>query len=237
LKGDLAMLTLKRIIIFAVLALFTVSMAMGQRSNREMTIEESYLQESIELMIIRETSRADSRDQKLIALEYIGEAINRGNTSKDITQALEYLSLEGVLNQSRENNRLLNNYPDIRRQAAKYLGQVGTEEARTSLMKICQYENEPMVLQEAVKSLGDIGINNNDDTVAMITWVVSRFDVLNPDNILAVATIDAFEKLAKNNDGALHPEAIRLLMRISEGPYIRPVKERARQFLADLRGY
>ena len=231
------MLTLKRIIIFAVLALFTVSMAMGQRSNREMTIEESYLQESIELMIIRETSRADSRDQKLIALEYIGEAINRGNTSKDITQALEYLSLEGVLNQSRENNRLLNNYPDIRRQAAKYLGQVGTEEARTSLMKICQYENEPMVLQEAVKSLGDIGINNNDDTVAMITWVVSRFDVLNPDNILAVATIDAFEKLAKNNDGALHPEAIRLLMRISEGPYIRPVKERARQFLADLRGY
>ena len=128
------MFTLRRSFILAALTLFAASVAMGQSSGREMTIEESYLQESIELMIIRETSRADSRDQKLIALEYIGEAINRGNTSKDITQALEYLSLEGVLNQSRENNRLLNNYPDIRRQAAKYLGLVGTEEAKTALL-------------------------------------------------------------------------------------------------------
>jgi hypothetical protein len=231
------MCSLKRSFILALLALVVVSMAMGQSSGREMTIEESYLQESIELMIIRETSRGDSRDQKLIALEYIGEAINRGNTSKDITQALEYLSLEGVLNQSRENNRLINNYPDVRRQAARYLGQVGTEEAKNSLLKICQYDNEPMVLQEAVKSLGDIGINNNDEAVSRITWVVSRFDNLNPDNILAIATIDAFEKFAKNNNGVLHPEAIRLVMRISEGPYITPVKVRARQFLADLRGY
>ena len=94
-----------------------------------------------------------------------------------------------------------------------------------------------MVLQEAVKSLGDIGINKNDETVSMITWVVSRFDVLNPDNILAIATIDAFEKIAKKNNGTLHPEAIRLLIRISEGPYIRPVQARAKQFLTDLRGY
>ena len=237
------MFTLRRSFILALLVLFAVSSVMGQSSgsnrgsNREMTIEESYLQESIELMIIRETSRAEGRDQKLIALEYIGEAIERGNTGKDITQALEYLSLEGILNQSRENGRLLNNYPDIRRQAAKYLGQLGTEEAKTSLLKLCQYENEPMVLQEAVKSLGDIGINNNEETVNMITWVVTKFDNLNPDNILAIATIDAFSKFAKNNNGKLQPEAIRLLIRISEGPYIRPVQDRAKQFLADLRGY
>ena len=94
-----------------------------------------------------------------------------------------------------------------------------------------------MVLQEAVKSLGDIGKNDNDDALRMITWVVSSFDTLNPDNILAIATIDAFEKLAKTRDGGLPSDAIRLLMRFSEGAYIRPVQERARQLLADLRGY
>ena len=226
--------TLRRSFILALLVLFAISSAWAQSSGREMTVEESYLLESIELMIIRETSRSDSMDQKQTALNYIGEAINRGNTGTEITQALEYLSMEGILNQSRENNRLVNNFPSIRRQAARYLGQVGTEEATECLLKICQKENEPMVLQEAVKALGDIGINNNDESVSVITWVVSRFDTLNPDNLLAIATIDAYEKFAKKNNGKLNLDAYRLLMRIEAGPYNPSVKARAKQLLADL---
>jgi hypothetical protein len=94
-----------------------------------------------------------------------------------------------------------------------------------------------MVLQEAIKSLGDIGSNDNNETVIIIAWVVSRFDNLNPDNLMAIATIDAFENIAKKNNGISSPEAIRILTRISEGHYIRPVQDRARQLLADLRGY
>jgi HEAT repeat protein len=188
-------------------------------------------------MIIRETARASTREQKFIALEYIGDAINRGNNSDDIRQTLEYLSREGRRIQARENGRLTNNFPDVRRQAAKYLGQLGTEEARKSLIEICQFENEPMVLQEAIKSLGDIGTNDNGETVANIAWVVTRFDNLNPDNLMAIATIDAFERIARQNNGLDSSEAIRVLVRISEGHYIRPVQERARQLLAELRTY
>jgi hypothetical protein len=214
-----------------------VSAAAGQ-INREMSVEESYLQESIELMVIRETSRADSRDQKLVALQYIGEAIERGNKGEDIREALEYLSMEGVLSQARENGRLVNNYPDVRRQAAKYLGELGTAEAKNTLIKICLAENEPTVLQEAVKSIGDININDNvDDTVSNIAWVVSRFDVLNPDNMLALAAIDTLAKIADRNNGIKDPNAVRLLIRITEGPYIKPVQDRARQVLTDLRKY
>ena len=54
------MSTFKRFFIVCVTALIAVSAAAGQ-TNREMSVEESYLQESIELMVIRETSRADSR--------------------------------------------------------------------------------------------------------------------------------------------------------------------------------
>jgi hypothetical protein len=206
-------------------------------SDREMSVEESYLQESVELMVIRETSRADTRDQKLVALEYIGEAIDRGNNGEEIRAALEYLSMEGVMNKARENGRLVNNFPDVRRQSAKYLGDLGTPEAKNTLLKIVVADTEPMVLQEAVKSLAKIGLNDNDETVNAIAWIVTRFDVLNPDNLLALSAVDAFAALAEKNGGIKDPNAIRTLIRISEGNYIKPVQEKARAVLMDLRKY
>ncbi|MCL2180614.1 MAG: HEAT repeat domain-containing protein [Treponema sp.] len=230
------MFSLRRFSILIVLAVI-VTMAAAAQSGRQMTVEESYLQESIELMIIRETARSNSREQKLIALDYIGEAIGRGSTNDEIRQTLEFLSREGRRTVARENGRVVNNFPDVRRRSARFLGQIGTEEARRSLIEICQYENEPMVIQEAIKSLGDIGTNENNETVIHIAWVVTRFDNTNPDNLMAIAAIDAFERIARRNNGLDAPEAIRLLVRISEGSYIRPVQERARQLLADLRSY
>jgi len=227
-----------RLFILLIMSVFAVSAVIAQsNSGREMSVEESYLQESIELMIIRETARASSREQKLIALEYIGDALDRGNTNEEIRQTLELLSREGRRTVARESGRVVNNFPDVRRQAARYLGQIGTEEARDALLEICQFENEPMVLQEAIKALGDIGLNDNNETIANIAWVMRRFDNLNPDNLMAIATIDAFEKIARKNGGISSPDAIQTLIRISEGQYITPVKERARQLIAELRSF
>ena len=226
----------KRFFISAVMVIFAV-VAVSAQTEKEMTVEQSYLQESIEMMIIRETARADTREAKFIALEYIADAIDRGSTNDDIRQTLEFLSREGRRTVARENGRVTNNFPDVRRQSAKYLGQLGTEEAKNALLDITQFENEPMVIQEAIKSLGDIGINDNNETIANIAWVVRKFDNTNPDNLMAIATIDAFEKIARKNGGINSPEAIQTLIRISEGQYIKPVQERARQLLAELRSY
>ncbi|MCL2759256.1 MAG: HEAT repeat domain-containing protein [Treponema sp.] len=232
------MFSFKRFSILIIASVIITTTAFAQNNQRrEMTVEESYLQESIEVMIIRETARAHSREQKLIALEYIADAIERGNTNDEIRQTLEFLSREGRRTQARENGRLVNNFPDVRRQAAKYLGQMKTEEAKRSLLEITQFENEPMVLQEAIKSLGDIGLNENNETVAHIAFVMTRFNSTNPDNLMALATIDAFEKIARANNGINSPEAVRILVLIAEGQYVTPVKERARQLLAELRTY
>jgi HEAT repeat protein len=206
----------------------------GQSGNRELSVEQSYLQQSVELMIIREQSRADSREMKLVALEYIADAIERGNTSDEIRASLEYLGIEGTVNQTRENGRLMNNYSDVRVRAATQLGNLGTREAQQSLLKMCLADNEPMVLTEVIKSLAKIGINDNGQTADTIAWVVNRFHVLNPDNLLALSAIEAFEKLAEAN-GSIGNNAIETIMRIAEGPYIRIVQERARQALDSLR--
>jgi len=231
------MFSFKRFSILLVTAVIVISTVAAQSQRRELTPEESYLQASIELMIIRETARSYTREQKFIALEYIGEALNKGNTNDEIRQTLEYLSREGRASTARENGRVVNNFPDVRRQSAKYLGQVGTEEARKTLIEIIQFENEESVLQEAIKSLGDIGANPNNETVIHISWVMNRYNTLKPDNLMALATIDAFEKIARKNNGITSPEAVRTLILISEGLYVTPVKERARQLLAELRTY
>ena len=231
----------KRIFTAAIMMVVMGSMvfAQSQTSSRDMTVEESYLQESIEMMIIRETARANTREQKMIALEYIADSIDRGNTNPEIAQTLGYLSMEGRMIQSRENGRLVNNFPEVRRQAARQLGRLGTEEAVAALLDIVRYDNEPMVLQEAIKSLGDIGVNNeNNDTVRFIAHTVRHNNNTNPDNLMALATIDAFEKLAKNNNGLNSPEAVQILVLIAENYRLQtPVRERARQALAELRTY
>ena len=204
---------MKRFILLTLILSIPVIMAVSQSS--EMTVEESYLQESVENMIIREQSRAESREMKLIALAYIGDAIDRGNTSDDVRRALEYMGLEGTLNRARENGRLVNNYPDVRRESVRYLGLMRTEEAKDALLKVIYYDNEPMVLQEAVKSIGDIGIDDNGRSAAAIAWIVQRFDNTVPDNLLALSAIEAIEKLQKNSSGPMDPSAIQMLIRIA----------------------
>jgi hypothetical protein len=232
-------MNLKRFFVAGVAILAAAALATGQStgSDRELSVEESYLQESIELMIIREQSHADSREMKLIALEYIGDAIDRGNTGNEIRSALEYMGLEGIVNQTRENGRLVNNYPDVRAQAAAYLGALGTPEAKDTLIKMLLADSEPMVLTEAVKSLAKIGLNDNEETVNAISWVITRFDVLNPDNLLAFSALEAYDVIARKNGGLRDATAVRTIIRIAEGPYIKPVQERARQVLANLRSY
>ena len=234
------MMTLRRFLTLLIAAVMVVPAVSGQSgsSNSEMSIEESYLQEALEMVLIRELSRADSEDQKLAALKHIGDALERGSTNEEIVTTLEYLSLEGTQNKTSEKKRLMNDYPEVRRQAAKYLGTVGTQEAKNALIKICTVDKEPMVLQEAINSLGSIGLNDNDDAVNVIVWVANSFNnSLVPNDLLALSAVEALDKIARKNNGIKDPGAIQLLFKIEKGPYIKPVRERAKQAIADLRKY
>jgi len=204
--------------------------------SAQMTVEESYLMDSLEIFIITQTASGFTRDQKVIALQYIGEALDRGNTDDRIRQTLETLSLEGTRIVSRESGRVVNNFPDIRRQAAKYLGQIGTEEARQSLILICNSEREPMVLMEAITSLGNIGSNPDNSTVI---GILQAFRTLgnNPNSLMAIATIDALEKIARANNG-LQDNGIALVSQIANDTrYEGVIRQRAWLLHANLRNY
>ena len=67
-------------------------------------------------------------------------------------------------------------------------------------MKVALAENEPMVISAAVNSLGEIGINSNDEVVDAISFANRRNQILNPTSSLAFEVIDAYAKLADNTE-------------------------------------
>jgi hypothetical protein len=209
--------------------------APAQSSDGEMSVEESYLQQSIENMIIRDQSRTAGRDEKMIALDYIEDAINRGNTGEEVRSALEYISMEGLINQTRENGRLVNNFPDVRKRAVTNLGALGTPEAKNIIIRLVITESEPMVITEAFKALTKIGINENDETVNAIAWVVNRFESGIGDEQMAISALEAFEVLAEKNN-SINSTAITTINRIAtSNHYSRLIREQARMVLDKLR--
>uniref|UniRef100_UPI00388FE77D HEAT repeat domain-containing protein n=1 Tax=Treponema sp. TaxID=166 RepID=UPI00388FE77D len=161
----------------------------------EKSAEQEYMS-SVEDVVITELANSDERDNKLVALQYLEEAVENGRVSPDMMVALDHLAGEGINTQSRTSGRLTNNYPDIRAKACDLLGKVPTEESKTSLTKIALADNEPMVITAAVRSLGEIGLNDNDDVVNTIAWANKKNAVLNPTSSLALEVLIAYEKIA-----------------------------------------
>jgi hypothetical protein len=224
------MVRVKHLIAILVLGLAAVSVVMGQNSDREMSVEEYYLQQSAQNMVIREQARGDNEALKTQALKNIGLAINSGNTGEEIRSSLEYLATEGTVLMSRTSGRIVNNYPLLRRQSVKYLGDLGTPEAKDTLLKIMLNENEPMVLGEAFLALGKIGLNDNDQVAEAISEVILHYEKTQPDDLLAITALEAYEQLFES--GTIKSlRVIQGIQAIATGNYPRTVKERAMNFL------
>lgn len=209
----------------------TVQKANTENSSKktESSVEDEYLSE-IDGVVILSLAQSDEYDNKLVAMQFLEDAVENGNASADVMKALNQLAGEGISTQARTNGRLMNNYPDIRRRACLALGKVKTEESKNYLVKVTLAENEPMVIAAAVNSLGEIGINGNDEVVDAIAYANRRNQILNPTSSLAFEVIEAYEKLAENTSNK--KIVIDSLTKIAaDYHYASPVRSRAMKVL------
>jgi len=201
-------------------------------AKSEKSVESEYLS-SVEDVVISELSNSDERDNKQVALQYLEDAVNSGRTTPDMTAALDHLAGEGVTTQSRENGRLTNNFPDIRAKACDILAKVPTKESKNTLVKIALADNEPMVVTAAVRSLGEIGINDNDEVMNVIAFANRRNETLNPTSSLALEVLVAYEKLAPSvQDRKTMMESISKIA--TDYHYVTPVRTKAMALLKKL---
>lgn len=205
-----------------------------KQADSIMTVEEAYLS-SVEGVIVRELAIAEGRDSKQVALQYIEGAIEGGRVNEDMQAALDTLAKEGIGSVIRESGRTINNFPDIRMKACELLGKMGSVEAKNTLVAVMYADNEPAVITSAVKSLGDLGFNENDEVVEMINWVTRKFDIILPTSSLALEVLNTYEKLAptvKNKSGMVES-----IIRIAGNyNYVTPVRNRAYEVLKSVSG-
>lgn len=180
--------------------IFAQSTQVQKKSSRSETSVESEYLSDIDGVVMLTLAQSDEYDNKLVALQYLEHAVKAGNTSDEVIAALDQLAGEGIITQSRQGGRIVNNFPDIRRGACLLLGQVGGEHSKNTLINIAIADNEPMVQAAAIRSLGDIGINENDEAVDAIAFANHRNRVLNPTSSMAFEALNAFEKLASSTE-------------------------------------
>jgi hypothetical protein len=204
--------------------------------------ENTYLQQSAEIQVIHDLSADSNRDLKVMALDYIGEIIDRGSANDEIRVILEGLARDGVHNQVYLNGRVINNFPDLRIRAVSYLTELGTTEAKDSLIKILEItrrasniEEDSSVITAAIKGLTKIGLSDNGDTLYSVNAAFLRYNTLKPDNALAQAVINAIDVFT---DKGIRDEAnMGILMSIQTNyEYIWPVRNNAATVIAKLRG-
>lgn len=200
--------------------------------EKETSVESEYLND-VDGDIIMTLAESDEYDNKLVALQYLQSALEDGNTSTAVIQALDRLAGDGLTTQNRTNGRLMNNFPEIRREACKLMAKVPTEHSKNMLISIAVADNEPMVIAAACKSLGEIGINDNDETVDAIAFANRRNQVLNPTSSLALEVLNAFELLADSTENK--KTMIDAVARISaDYHYVTPVRQKASKLLKKL---
>ena len=221
---------------FMVLSFVAFAQNAGNKGSDEslMTVEEAYLN-SIEGVIIKEMVASDGRDSKMVALQYIQDAIDKGKISSDVERALDSLATVGLSTVVYENGRQMNNYPDIRMKACELLGKVGTKDAMKTLVRVMYAENEPSVVSSAVHSLGELGFNDGDEAVDMINWINKKFDVINPTSSLALEILNTYEKLVSKVENK--KPMVEGIMRIASNySYVTPVREKALALLKTVTG-
>ena len=220
------------LIIVSGFAFAQTSQVQKNSTEKETSVESEYLND-VDGDIIMTLAESDEYDNKLVALQYLQAALEDGNTSDAVIQALDRLAGEGLTTQSRTNGRLSNNFPEIRREACKLMAKVPTEHSKNILIDIANSDNEPMVIAAAVKSLGEIGINNNDETVDAIAFANRRNQYLNPTSSLALEVLNAFEMLADSTENK--KTMIDAVARIStDYHYVTPVRQKAYKLLKSL---
>lgn len=204
----------------------------------EQTIEELYLQSAIKTQIIKAEAASPDREMKMIALQDISRMVDDGTATDnpEIMEVLGDLGGEGVTNVVREQGHVLNDFPDVRREAARVLGKLGTEEAARELNTILLTDPEPMVMSEAILAISTIDVEDKQSRNRSMAAAIYRQTAINKDNNFAYTFLQSVENVATREGGISDPMVFEEVAKIADSRqgYNRVVRDRAFQLLRSL---
>jgi hypothetical protein len=178
---------------------------------------------------------------KLGVINRIGNKARAGGVSpedKSAMQILRYLAGEGTLILKPYQSFAAVSFPEARRASCEVLGYIGGEPSREILLGVLRAESEPMVLSEAVFSLGKITTEPDAEIIQAFTALLEKKVLVSGgDNNLALALLGSIDKLADSKDGIHDENLFRTLLRMLDTSLMQNVRQRAMLLIEKLKGF
>ncbi|HPO49499.1 MAG TPA: HEAT repeat domain-containing protein [Spirochaetota bacterium] len=145
---------------------------------------------------------------------------------KKIILIAEKLVTEGVFEKEYENNRLVNNFPEVRVEAVKLLRKIGGDNQRDLLMNILINDDDLEVKAEACEAFIDLGENENGDVIRAVIYTYRKYLPRYPKLIFAM--INAMREFVGPSSPSFDA-ALYLLTEISMGSFNNTIKDKAKE--------
>lgn len=194
---------------------------------------EAALRQNPDYLYLESLADSASREQ---ARQFLSEVRTRiegqslGKSTWYVVRLLERLAGTGLIDVDYRNQKVINNFPDVRAEAAATLGEIGSAGSRWTLIHVVQAEQDPYALSQEITALGRLGFDGDGSSARAITSAFPRAGTYPPDNRLAAAIVDALDMIAASS-GSMSRRALETLFMISNGPYSEQVRSAALEAL------
>jgi hypothetical protein len=183
-----------------------------------------------DFLYLQSLAAVDSRDIIMLLLAKIRERIDTQTIGKSawyVVRLLEHFTGEGLLNPVYRNMRVINNFPDVRAEAALLLGRVGSTSSRHVLIHVMGNENDTFSLAAQIGALGSLASDSDGSSSRAIAAAFSREGMSPPDERMAAATLDALDRISAYEGGMGEPAAVAALSSIYRGHFSHQIRARA----------
>ncbi len=187
---------------------------------------EAALNASSDYLYLQTLAGSGSHEQDLLFLADVRSRISQGTLGKStwyVVRLLEQLAGTGLISPVYQNQKVINDFPDLRAEAAELLGMVGSAGSRWALIRVLGAESDSLALSVEIKALGALSVDADGASVRAITAAFARAEGLPPDNRLAAAAAGALDGIAAFMN-AMSPAAAETLLSISRGAYFEEIR-------------
>jgi outer membrane protein assembly factor BamB len=181
-------------------------------------------------LYLQSLTAVGNRDTLMLLLLEIRKRIETHTIGKStwyVVRLLERFSGEGVLNPVYRNKRVINDYPEVRAEAADLLGMIGSTSSRHVLVQGIGTEMDTFALAAEIAALGSLASDSDGSSSRAIAGAVSLAGMFPPDFRVAAAAVDALDRIAAYEGGMEEPAAIAALFAIYRGEFPQQIRARA----------
>ncbi|MDC7226690.1 MAG: PQQ-binding-like beta-propeller repeat protein [Spirochaetales bacterium] len=205
--------------------------------NRWYFNEEDYMK-NMDYLYLKQYITAGSTDEKLEAIEEIGsriaaEGIDRGE--QYLLHLLHLALTEGNIRRTITADSRSNDYPAVRREAAKMIGLYGNFESIELLTAVLEEEKHYDVSAAIMRALGELGTDYDNLPLISIYNKVIKDNNGSAHSGLALAAMDAVADITEYSGVPGSFYGYRALMEIYKGHYSSGIKRKAGEVLRSIR--